>query len=94
MLNSDSNQNISFKSNFIHSTLKKIQRIQANEIIEVAQSTSFIFYCIFAILILLLFLSFCFCPTILLNLVKFLITSLIIFNLCGRTNHRLCKYFH
>ena len=45
LLNQDPTHNTSFKVNFIHNTLKTFQKVKAKQIIEVAQSGTFLFSC-------------------------------------------------
>ena len=73
LFNKDSNHNISFQTNFIHSTLKKIQRVKARQIVAVAQSTTFILSCILAVIVFVCFLSCCFCPALFLSMIQCII---------------------
>ena len=78
--NQDSNHNISFQTNFIHSTLKKIQRVKARQIGAVAQSTTFILSCILAVIVFVCFLSCCFCPALFLSMIQCIIKGIVQFS--------------
>ena len=70
LYNDDPAHNISFRTNFIHTTLKKFQKVKAREIVEVAQSATFMLSCLLAIVIFVLLLSCCFCPVVLVNMLS------------------------
>jgi uncharacterized membrane protein len=70
LFNLDPIHNISFQTNFIYSTLKKIQRVTASQIVEVAQSTTFLLSCVLAVVIFISLLSCCFCPALFLNMIQ------------------------
>jgi uncharacterized membrane protein len=70
LFNLDPIHNISFQTNFIYSTLKKIQKVKARQIVEVAQSKTFLLSCILAVIIFTSLLSCCFCPTLFLNMIQ------------------------
>jgi hypothetical protein len=71
--------NISFQTNFIYSTLKKIQTVKAHQIVRVAQSTTFLFSCILAVFVFTCLLSICFCPTLFLNMLQCILKCIVQF---------------
>ena len=79
LLNQDPTHNTSFKVNFIHNTLKTFQKVKAKQIIEVAQSGTFLFSCFLAIIIFCSCLSCCFCPVIFVNMLKCILSTIIQF---------------
>jgi uncharacterized membrane protein len=80
LFNLDPSHNVSFQTNFIHSTLKKIQRVKAKQIVELAQSTTFLLSCILAVIIFICLLSCCFCPVLFLNMLQCVLKGFVQFS--------------
>ena len=59
--------------------MKKIQKVKAQQIVEVAQSATFMLSCFLAIIIFILLLSCCFCPVVLMNMLKCILKTVIQF---------------
>jgi hypothetical protein len=79
LFNLDPVHNVSFQTNFIYSTLKKIQRVKAKQIVTAVQSKAFLFSCILIVIVLISILSCCFCPTIFLNMIQCILKGFVQF---------------
>ena len=79
LLNQDTINSTSFEVNFIHKTLKTFQKVKAKQIIEIAQSGTFLLSCFFAILVFCSCLSICFCPIVFVNMLKCILSTIIRF---------------
>ena len=77
LFDKDDKHNVSSQLSFIHSTLKRIQRVRARHIVEVAKSPRFIFSCLFALVLVIILLSLCFCPSLFVKIVKNIFESIL-----------------
>jgi hypothetical protein len=77
LLNRDVINSSSFEINFIHKTLKNLQKIKPQEIIKIAQSGTFLLSCFISILIFISCLSVCFCPTLFIGMLQCILTSIV-----------------
>ena len=77
MFDKDDKHNVSSQLHFVHSTLQRIQRVRARHVIEMARSPRFIFSCIFAIVLVIILLSLCFCPSLFVKIVKNIFESIL-----------------
>ena len=75
----DVRKNLSFHSHFIHRTLAKIKKLHTQDIVKATSGFGFIFYCILSILIFITLLCLCFCPGVILSVVKCIVSNIVRF---------------
>ena len=79
LFNPDPVHNVSFQTDFIYSTLKKIQTVKAHQIVKIAQSKTFVFSCLLAVLIFTCLLSLCFCPALFMGMLQCILKCILQF---------------
>ena len=89
LFNPDPVHNVSFQTDFIYSTLKKIQTVKAHQIVKIAQSKSFIFSCLLAVFIFTCLLSLCFCPALFMSMLQCILKCILQF--CAYLMEKIVK---